>query len=148
MAVALRGPAGDFLFNNRGWALLLKLAYDFGWRPLGTQAPAHWQPVPAEPWSESKPWNAADYFSGRGQMVSALDAASMAEALAAAADDIPNHDPFSDEAGRDLNNPGFPRLRHLAAERSVNSFEIFGGENKRLLREFIAYCRTGEFTIW
>jgi hypothetical protein len=147
MAVVLRGPAGDFVLNNRGWALVLKLGYDFGWRPRGTEAPANWQAVPAEPWAGKK-WNGADYFSCRGQLVSALDAASLGEALGGAMDDLPNHDPLQGEAGRALNNAGFPGFRALESERALNAFEVFGGVNKPRFRELVAYCRAGEFAIW
>lgn len=146
MAIVLRGPTGDFTFNNKGWGILLKLAFDFGWRPRGTHAPAHWQTVPTE-WSPN-PWNAADYFTGRGQIVTPKDAAALADALAGAMDDIPNHDPFQTETGDDLDLPGYPKLRILTSDRTVNAFEVFGGVNKPGFREFVVFCRKGQFAIW
>lgn len=146
MAIILRNSAGDFILNNRGWGALLRLAYDFGWRPLGTQRPALLpracpDGVPVE-------WNPADYFSCRGQFVTPADATALAEALDAALDDIPNHDPFADVRPPAPMAPGFPHLVSTSPRTRVSMFEVFAGPNKARLREFIAFCRVGGFFIW
>lgn len=151
MGVLLRGPQGDFILNNHGWALLLRLAWDYGWRPRGTVAPAHWRPagtIEGADFSNAPKWNPADYVTGRGQGVMTEDARDLAEALASIIDDLPNHDPLSGETVVTIDTPGFPRLRVMPHGRPLNAFELFGGQNKQGFRAFIDYCGAGPFTIW
>ena len=39
MCIVLRGLAGDFQINNKGWGLLMRLAFENGWEPTGTLPP-------------------------------------------------------------------------------------------------------------
>lgn len=165
MGVLLRGEHGEFALNNRGWAMLLRLAWDYGWRPRGTLPPEHWaegvQPagIPrsreaavaasARPPGATRPWNPADYVSCRGQRVKAEDASGLAEALGAVLDDLPNHDPLAGEAVRRVRASGFPPVLYFEGEqRQVNTFEQFGGPNKSGLVAFVEFCRGGSFVIW
>ncbi|TVS02678.1 MAG: hypothetical protein EA423_08940 [Phycisphaerales bacterium] len=146
MAVVLRNNHGQFTINNAGWVTLLRLAWDYGWRPAGTSAPEHWiaPDDAAKAWS----WNNADYVTGRGQRVSANDARLLAEALEAIIDDLPNHDPDATSGIRVYEAPGFPTVLYIAEDRQMTAFERLGGRNKQGFAEFLAFCRGGSFTIW
>ncbi len=146
MGVLLRGESGDFILNNQGWAMLLRLAWDYGWRPRGTLHPAHWKTQ--ELAERATTWNPADYVTCRGQRVAGLDAQLMADALAAVLDDLPNDDPIESETLIRVLAPGFPEATYLSDARRVHSFEQFGGMNKEGFLTFIEFCRRGGFTIW
>lgn len=146
MGVLLRGEQGDFAVNNKGWAMLLRLAWDYGWRPGGTGAPAHW--TDADSGERTRAWNPADYVTGRGQRVAARDAALLAETLASILDDLPNHDPLDDPSVLRISCPGFPSTLFVSASRPINAFELFGGTNKAGFQSFLAFCRGGGFSIW
>ncbi|TVQ62379.1 MAG: hypothetical protein EA378_05535 [Phycisphaerales bacterium] len=146
MAVFLRGAGGDFVWNNRGWAMLVHLAWDHGWRPVGTLPPTHWGMH--EPGAVPGDWPRADYVTGRGQRVREDDARNLAEALERCVDDLPNHDALAEKGIPPLQAPAFPVWRHMESGASISPFEVFGGPNKDGFRRFIAFCRAGGFTIW
>ena len=146
MAVILRGAHGDFTLNHKGWGLLLMMAWDHGWRPLGTRPPDHWRHVNREALPEF--WPKADYVTGKGQRILAEDAAAFADALERALDDLPNHDPLSDKEVARLNIPAFPTMRVVRSEVPTSAVEVFGGENKDGFRRLIEFCRGGELAVW
>ncbi|MEZ6233021.1 MAG: hypothetical protein R3B68_02420 [Phycisphaerales bacterium] len=146
MAVVLRGRTGDFVFNNRGWVQILTLAYQRGWRPVGTLEPAHWSSVPPE--RRPSEWPAADYCNGKGQRVHPEDARALADALAAVVDDLPDHDPLENDIAHTLDVPGYPALRTRRSDRRLNPYEFFGGPNKEGFKAFIDFARTGGFAVW
>lgn len=71
-------------------------------------------------------WNGT-YTANNYQVVCASDAANLADAIERALPDIPNYP--ADKQPQDFND-----------------FEWFAGD-KEYLREFIAYCRAGEFAL-
>lgn len=146
MAVVLRGKLGDFVFNNRGWVQMLTLAFQRGWRPIGTMEPAHWASVPEE--RRPSAWTPADYCNGKGQRVRAEDARALADALESIVDDLPDHDPLEDAVAHVLNVPGYPALRTLTTDKRVNPYEFFGGPNKEGFKAFIEFARAGGFAVW
>lgn len=146
MAVVLRGPSGDFVFNNRGWVQLLTLAHQRGWQPLGTVEPEHWASVPES--RRPTAWTSADYCNGKGQRVHPDDARALAAALRSIVDDLPDHDPLEGQIAHTLNVPGYPALRTLTSDRRVNPYEFFGGPNKPGFLAFIGFAGRGGFSVW
>jgi hypothetical protein len=133
------------MFNNKGWGMLLMMAWEHGWRPLGTLPPAHWSQIEEGTLPD---WPRADYVTGRGQRIAAEDAAALADALEGLLDDLPNHDPLEEKAVFRLQVPVYPSLRVVKSEFAVSDYEVFGGENKPGLTRFIALCRKGELVVW
>ncbi len=133
------------MFNNKGWGMLLMMAWEHGWQPIGTLPPVHWSRIEEGRLPE---WPRADYVTGRGQRITAEDAIRLADALESLLDDLPNHDPLEDKAVYRLNVPVYPSLRVVESDIPVTDYEVFGGENKSGLRRFIALCRTGELVVW
>jgi len=165
MAVLLRreGTRGHAaLLNNRGWSMLVTLAYERGWRPAGTEPPRHWEHIAGDmgmhrtvgPLSIVEgpegpvAWPRADYASARGQLVTAHDARAMAQALASVVDDLPDHDPLEDKAELDLGMATFPRLRMADGKIITNPPEAFGGPNKRPFKQLVMFLSGGAFRIW
>lgn len=146
MAVILRGEHGDFVLNNKGWGLLLMMAWDYGWRPEGTRPPEHWKHVNRENLPET--WAKADYVTGKGQRILAPDAKALGDALERAVDDLPNHDPLVEKEVARLNIPAFPSMRVVRSDVPTTNLEVFGGENKEGFRRLIAFCRAGELAVW
>lgn len=145
MGIYLRSLAGDFHVNNRGWGLLLRLAFENGWKPAGALAPIGWKETTPE--GLPRAWNPADYFTGRGQRVRVEDAAALADALESVLDDLPNHDTAPLGSLR-LDAPGFPVLFAPPDGGPMLPFQVFGGINKPTFQWFIAYARAGSFAIW
>jgi len=148
MGVLLRGEQGEFVLNNPGWAMVLRLAWDYGWRPAGTRAPRRWEILSDPDDPETPSWNPADYVTCRGQRVTDEDADLLAEALAAMVDDLPHTDPVIGEDLLVIETPGFPGKTFLPIGRSINAFEALGGSNRDGFRALLRFCRRGGFEIW
>ncbi|MFG0327406.1 MAG: hypothetical protein ACF8SC_09110 [Phycisphaerales bacterium JB037] len=150
MSVVLTRDADELLLNNRGWATLLRLAWDYGWRPRGTLPPPHW--TTPELRLKAAEWNGADYVTCRGQIVTAPDAQRLAEALRAVADDLSPEDPdpaHDEQLGlRRVPMPGYPPVAFLSDARPMSPFEFFGGSNRAGFHRFVSFCQGGAFAIW
>ncbi|MCB9844476.1 MAG: hypothetical protein H6811_00615 [Phycisphaeraceae bacterium] len=148
MAVILRATGGEFTLNNRGWVIVLRLAWDLGWRPMGTLPPAYW--TEEDERQRGRPWNPADYVTCRGQRIRAQDARSLGTALAAVLDDIPNEPVLTEAMARAVAAPGFPSPLYLEHEggRRPNHFEALAGPNKAELRGLISVLERGSVEIW
>ena len=145
MAVILQTKNDRFMFNNKGWGMLLMMAHEHGWQPIGTLPPVHWSRIDEGKLPE---WPRADYVTGRGQRITPKDAAGLADALESLLDDLPNHDPLEEKTVFRLQVPVYPSLRVVKSEIPITDYEVFGGENKGGLRRFIALCRSGELVVW
>ena len=143
-------------FNIHAWPLLLKLAMTYGWQPLGTEL------------SGESNWDGT-YFSNDLQIVTAEDAAALANALETALDDIPDHEiggekdvkfDSAEKAQKYLDAVGdsqFKWLLEMICFEKVESyqlpnvlltpFEYFSGEMKPVVISFIRLCRKGAFRI-
>ena len=173
MAYDLIGKRSDLCFNNKSWAMLIDLALRYGWKPTGARDPEaledrsddnavqrprdrlHLMP----PMQASEPLAQAvaslifqsedpivnSYFSNSGFKVTRADALGMADAVKRALPDVPNHDAMALKTVEFASAPG---ERFLPIDVAVNCFEWFSGENKVLLKKFIAFCRKGGFQIW
>lgn len=165
MTMDLSGPGGDRSFNLTTWRLLLDLALRHGWRPAGVAKPEDEQEDEREPSIDMDPAHAlppesplaravasllpaddpllTSYFSNSGCVVTAADAAALAEALERALPDIPGHDAMGEKTFFLPSLPGVPLVRSTTP---VNVFEWFSGKQE-LLRDFIRFCRAGGFEI-
>jgi len=143
-------------FNIHAWPLLLKLAMTYGWQPLGTEL------------SGESNWDGT-YFSNDLQIVTAEDAAALANALETALDDIPDHEiggekeveiDSAEKAQKYLDAPGysqFKRLLEMSSFEKVEGYklpnvlltspEYFSGGMKQRVISFIRLCRKGAFMI-
>src|SRR5919112_6036717 len=100
MGVDIGGAGGDRWFSWTAWENLLDLAHEYGWEPAGTEPP---QWIATNPdgsidhemtamYSRSKENWDGSYFSNDGQYVTDEEAASIADALERALDDIPDEE--------------------------------------------------------
>lgn len=160
--IRLMAPHGSFELNNRGWGAVVMLGWDLGWKPAGTEPPEQWQslgPVLGEQQTAGPMsilttnqgpvgWPRADYVSGRGQLVTAEDAANLAGVLESIVDDLPSHDPIEGKNVQPLSAPGFPVQFAGPSGAVTQRFELFGGRNKPGFVELIAFLRKGGFRVW
>jgi hypothetical protein len=83
MGVYLSGKSGDFRFNNANWREVLKLAYDYGWEPAGTEA-GQWFDETGRLIEQISPdpemWNGG-YFTHDWQWVTDEGTSKIADAL-------------------------------------------------------------------
>jgi hypothetical protein len=84
----LKGDGGYFRFNNATWREVLTLAYDYGWKPAGTE-PGRWIDAETGELIEQmspnpETWESMDYFSNSFQWVTDEDGANIADALESA----------------------------------------------------------------
>lgn len=125
--------------SGAGWALLLNVAESYGWSPLGSQAP---DGARADEWS-------GDYDSNDGQRVTREDAASMAEAFAAALTDPERHARQA-AISRELDRAVHAMEIEAFGEDEVGPYvenpdpEVVPDD---LLRDFIGFLRAGAFRI-
>jgi hypothetical protein len=160
---------GNYMyFNLISWPLLLILASDYGWEPMGTINPYPFY-ISEHPELEAKTnleWH-GDYCGNASQTVTAQDALNLAAALERALDDIPDYTDvlpkmiglkqgetctgcelyqavnrdFSELADENQN------LSIVVPDPHIRALEYFGGENKHLVKNFIIFCRKGAFYI-
>lgn len=110
MAIELINKNGESKkIDDYAWDTVLALAEEFGWRPMGTLPP----PLEENP----EEWDKADYYSQKGQTVTAEDAHLFSVALERSLEFIPGAESEAEEAG------------------------------VRLLRELSDFCQRGEFEI-
>jgi hypothetical protein len=152
MGMDLGGKGGYFRFNNATWREVLKLAYDYGWKPAGTE-PGRWIDEMGELDKQMCPdpetWESMDYFSNGYQWVTDEDAGNIAEALERALEDIPDEDTVGVLAASLSFDPVGGEVSGIDTEQEKNltPLDWFSGEYKQMVREFIDYCRAGEFFI-
>jgi hypothetical protein len=171
MPRTLTAPHGAITFSNLQWGLMVKLAYDHGWKPWGVRPPEDWI-ASIDPSAEghasgagssggggrggrggAKRWHFMDYFSLKRQQIVAGDALAMADAIERALPDIPTHDALSHKVIQEIQLPDVDEpLRMMQPGVTVNAFEFFSGANRRILQEFITLCRSGSqsaaWTAW
>lgn len=148
MSIRLTGLAGSFRFDLPGWYFIQELAADHGWEPAGTLAPDDWEEEAEEEWD-------GGYLSPDGQQVTDEDAGNLADALERALGDIPDHDArVHKPAGYPLPRAMIRLLRDMPGdnpppgpEQCLNAREWFSGKRKQAVRDFIAFCQRGSFTI-
>jgi len=158
MGMDLHGASGYERFTNTSWSKILELAYEYGWKPQGTE-PGEWYDENGELDKQLSPnpdeWDGT-YFSNDYQLVTDEDAANIADALQRALDDIPD---FDTDEKRVEYGPG--ELPTSQVERSfveqglvinvpnasLSPVEYFSGEAKQMVRDFIRFCQAGGFRI-
>jgi hypothetical protein len=138
MTIHVRNAAGDMTFTIGGWEKLLQIAEDYGWEPQGTIHP-HWAP-------EEVQEERGGYLTSDFQYVTDEDALNLAMALEQALVDMPD----TDEAKKyDVAPPEFMAqgIMGFDPDNMPSPIEWFSGSRKQKVREFIAFCKAGGFTI-
>jgi hypothetical protein len=171
----LSGKGGYFRWGMGAWSEVLELARLFGWVPLGTKPNLDMYAICLGDDDDSEErrrlidqyaaeWEGS-YCYNEHQLVTAEDARNLGDALDRALDDIPDHDAFegryvtAPEEGDFVARDGtiFPAgggirfnggtLRQEVYKRASIVEKFSGGGSKDCLREFVAFCRAGEFWI-
>lgn len=155
----INGAGGIERFSNTSWREMLKVAYEYGWKPAGTE-PGEWiDPETGELDKRLSPdpdeWD-GNYFSNDCQWVTEEDAAHIADALERALKDMPACNTDEKRVEHGLSNlPASPVESSLVEQGLAASgpnvpsspLEFFSDEGKQRIRAFIAYCRVGAFFI-
>jgi len=131
MPMDLSNGTSEFGWAQWHWPKLLRLAQAHGWRPRGTTLPG----------DSGGTWD-RNYTSNDGQIVSAEDAAALADALEAALPHIPDHDALAEYREPDGMLEIAPR--HPPAPDSAWFSTPSGKAN---VAAFIRFCREGAFQI-
>src|SRR5438034_397715 len=87
MAIHCRNENSSIGWQQWRWPKLLRLARAHGWTPRGAT-----QPAEESRYFPGGRWDGNNYTTNDGQIVSAEDAAALADALEAALPHIPDHD--------------------------------------------------------
>ena len=156
----------NYLLSNRStsslqtlsretWSRILSLARFYGWQPLGT-LPPYLHNLRKPIYGANQAWDGT-YLRNEGQIVQADDAFALASALQQSLDDIPDENPERElDAKDDLPewlSPAEKALirggldKHEDLPLGILPFEYFAGDGKQNLREFIRFCKLGEFVI-
>ena len=95
MGVDLSGPHGGLYMNHLSWSACLGVAFAFGWKPEGTEAPDFGDDCQLTISAEE--WDDMDYTSNSSQWVKDTDAQAMSAALLRGLDACKTAQPISDE---------------------------------------------------
>ena len=138
-----------FRWNMYYWPLVLKLAKIYGWHPMGTDGSATYNAILAEDKEIAKKltdeWEGG-YTGNARQIVTAKDAQALGVALEKALPDIPDHQ-------IDFPNPvmmsaeDFLESLTFAANAEGDPLTYFSGVAKEKLKQFIGFCKKGDFQI-
>jgi hypothetical protein len=173
MGLDLRGEGGYFRSSHRAWGTALKLAWEHGWEPAGTEPPEFTVYTPdgvtideVATRAERKLYANWDglYCSNNHQVVSDEDAANIADALERALDDVPDES-AEDDVLTPAQHQAYRRgeLPREELDKAIEQFMegqaasppqippqtpawYFAGE-KDYLWELIIFCRAGRFSI-
>lgn len=142
-------------FSRQFWSKALDLAELYGWQPMGTQPPSehNFDELNAE-------WDGT-YLTNDGQMIKAEDALSLSAALEKALEDIsdakmemhwhPNvwvEDEFPEWLSPDEIEIVEDGLKDSLLDiLEVHPLQYFAGDEKYSLKQFIRFCRLGNFII-
>jgi hypothetical protein len=145
-------------FNVFAWTGLLGIARDYGWQPAGTQA----SKVAEEGMPPNETWPGF-YTTNDGQIVTAEDAAALADSLEHALRDLPEIEvPDQQKPADQRRHPArdyqdFIReyrsvveqqgIGDTASDVDVHPLGGFTHEEKQLYGWFIKLCRRGAFMI-
>ena len=138
MAIHCKNESSHFGWQQWRWAKLLRLAKTHGWEVMGTS-----QPPEEEIHFPGGRWDANNYTTNDGQIVSAADAAALATALERALPHIPDADAL---AKYRLPDGGIEIAPHAPPAPDADWFS--GVEAKAHVVRFIAFCREGSFRIY
>ncbi|HWE35075.1 MAG TPA: hypothetical protein VG406_00775 [Isosphaeraceae bacterium] len=142
MGLDLISESGDsYRFGGFGWATILGLAQRYGWEPRGTLPPEGWEESEGEP---NEPWDGENYGTCDGQLVSAEDAAAIADALEAAL-----ADPAVPEVLAAMGAEQREQVERMVPPELAASFAGLPGYDgyRATIVEFAAFCRKGGFRI-
>ena len=143
-----RNEEDYFQFEYFGiWQKLMELARIYGWEPAGTREPPEWEGD-----EDGGPWQ-GDYDLFAGEWVTVGDAHALIEALERALDDLPDHpmpNRIIETEIEEIDRDGDVSISFhiIEANKSLNLFEIFGGQYKSELIAFIHFARRGGFHIY
>lgn len=135
MPLILRRTDGSMKIPERVFEILLTVANQRDWIPLGPDIPGKRRVADPKRYQD-KDWR-DDYFTPEGQYITEDDALGIAAALKIFLPEVPDDD--SPPAVEDDHT-------HLA-ELPVSPHELFRGDGKQLIREFIEFCENGGFFI-
>lgn len=130
MGMSLSGKGGYFSWTHIEWANILGIAYENGWKPMGTRGFNLYSgsSIPDEEWSGT-------YFSNDHQRVTAEDASNIADAL----------ESFLRTLSPDESQDDLYSFNSLVVEGNPKIF--FGEYLKTKIEKFIDFCRAGCFRV-
>ena len=142
-------------FSRQFWSKALDLAELYGWQPIGTEPPSthDFHELNAE-------WDGT-YLTNDGQTIRASDAYSLAAALEKALEDIPDAKTEMDWNPKLWMEDDFPEWLSpdeieivddglkdsLLDIIEVHPLQYFAGDEKYNLKQFVRFCRLGNFII-
>ena len=169
MGMDLKGKQGYFRFTLHEWNHVIRLGVHYKWQPMGTRpgsdqlrrfryaARRAGQKPPQVDASVRRFIDGyhGDYCFNEQQAVTAKDAANLANALEQALADTPSTDllkrttkemkEFTRRTGRSAPKRMYDAMFGQTPQGALNYFG--GNDGRRVLKEFIAYCRGGRFEI-
>lgn len=126
----------EFRWDMTFWSKALQLGEKYGWKPKGTTVSKK---------NKGKPWSGT-YWETSSQIVEAEDANNLADALEKSLEFLPKEEikipelKFTKGSATELPMP------IITEEIPVENY-FSGPGGLESIKEFIAYCRQGSFTI-
>jgi len=131
-----------FSINNRGWHRIYLLGLIFGWVPQGTTTPHGWR--------GENPWDAQNYTTNDGQVVTADDPLELARAIEQAIPLLKASEPseMRQKTSFTWELELYQRFAR-ALENGVRDpgYIFFDTRWSEKLNELVTFCRKGAFKI-
>ena len=135
---------GKSLFLDGGsWEGALELAFFYGWRPAGTEAPRRADGAAPRPEPQARPWDGHDYFSHHRQRVGSDDARALAGALLRALLHIPDSKARTEDTSAQSSSGAASTIPSRASAVA----DGLSSPRRNAIRRFAVFADRGGFTI-
>lgn len=137
-----RDDGSQILINGSIWESLLEIAYVYGWRPAGTEAPRTSAWLQRRTVSRGLVWDRSDYFSHESQHVGHNDAHDLSGAVARALRAIPDR-----VEAQEADTYAVPAGASCIPSRASASADGLSPHRRNVMRRFATFAGSGGFTI-
>lgn len=138
-----RDDGSQILINGSIWESALEIAYAYGWRPAGTEAPQTSAWLQRRSASRGLVWDRGDYFSCESQHVKYNDALALAGAIARALREIPDRVGPDEPDSCAVESNG----QSCLPSRASATADGLSAHRRGVMRRFAAFADRGGFRI-
>jgi hypothetical protein len=138
-----RDDGEELRLSGGVWEAALELAYLFGWRPAGTEAPPAAGRRAGRSAARAGAWDRQDYFTLGSQHVAREDACALAAAVHCALARIPARASCAGDRGRAAHDAS----RSPVPSRTSAIADGLSLSNRKLMSRFATFAARDGFTI-
>ncbi len=138
----------EFRWNSSGWPSILKLAKKFGWTPEGTDIPSWFTGAERKEIVANKPDYKWNYIGNDGQVITATDAAKIANALKKGLNVFHDNKTDNNISSENIDNADMDPTTIEVFKTILNpDYGCLEGFRPDVLMKFIEFCEKGAFIV-